>query len=179
MAVINPERASRSDRSPGCTRSRYRQSTRSADVLRRQRRHQEQPRRALRRRRGTHDQARGQEDRDPAEHAPERRPSTGLVYLTSFKTGEIGVLDPTTLTVGKRIQTNSTPVTWPSIRVAAWVIRRTCSPSQSPSSTSIARRCSRRFGPRRTKHPGRRRSHRHRVLHPVPEPRPIVLTAAR
>ena len=33
------------------------------------------------------------------------------MYLTSFKTGEIGVLDPTTLTVGKRIQTNSTPVT--------------------------------------------------------------------
>lgn len=47
----------------------------------------------------------------PQNTRPSVDPATGLVYLTSFKTGEIGVLDPTSLTVGKRIQTNSTPVT--------------------------------------------------------------------
>ncbi len=46
----------------------------------------------------------------PQNTRPSVDPATGLVYLTSFKTGEIGVLDPTTLTVTKRIQTKTTPV---------------------------------------------------------------------
>ena len=40
----------------------------------------------------------------PQNTRPSVDPSTGLVYLTSFKTGEIGVLDPTTLTVTQAAQ---------------------------------------------------------------------------